>query len=128
MSFLKTVRAAAASLPLLAPAPAAADVTLINVLEVPEGRIDTVIAAWEAARDFLSGQPGYVHTALHRAIAPDARFQLINVAIWETSEAFTQAARRMREAAVFPAIEGLTINPALYRVIRSDRPTRGDGQ
>ena len=122
MSFRKIAQTVAASLALLAPAPGAADVTLINVFEVPEGQTETAIAAWEAARDFLSRQPGYVSTALHQAMAPDARFQLINVAVWETPEAFLQATQRMREANVFPTIEGLAINPALYRVVRTDLP------
>ena len=82
MSFLRTVQAAAIGLAVLAPSPGAADVTLINVFEVPDGQTEAVIAAWEAARDFMSEQPGYVHTALHRATAPDARFQLVNIAIW----------------------------------------------
>ncbi len=102
---------------------AAAEVTLINVFEVPAGRQAEAIAAWERARAFLSDQPGYVSTALHRALSPDARFALINVAIWDSPEAFRAAVAAMREAEVFPRIEGLGVNPALYRVIRDDAPS-----
>ncbi|WP_051644775.1 antibiotic biosynthesis monooxygenase family protein [Labrenzia sp. DG1229] len=59
-------------------------VTLINVFEVPADQIDTTVEFWEKSRDFLRQQPGYISTRLHRALAPDARFQLINVAIWES--------------------------------------------
>jgi quinol monooxygenase YgiN len=116
------VAALAAGITLTGAAPAAADVTLINVFEVPAGKEDAVIAAWEKARDFLRQEPGYVSTALHQAIAPDARFALINVAVWESAEAFRQATARMQAAGVLPEIEGLRFTPALYRVIRSDEP------
>lgn len=100
--------------------PATADVTLINVFEVPRGETERVIAAWEKARDFLSDEPGYIATALHRSIGDDARFQLINVARWESPQLFSKAIARMNEAEIFPKIDGLRINPALYRVIRTD--------
>ena len=97
-----------------------ADVTLINVFEVPESQIETVISAWEDARDFLSDEPGYIETSLHQSLQPNARFQLINVARWESQSAFLAATANMRAAGVFPRIEGLGVNPALYSVVRSD--------
>ena len=36
-------------------------------------------------------QPGYVSTRLHRSSDPDARFRFVNVAEWETAEAFGAA-------------------------------------
>lgn len=105
---------------------ALADVTLINVFEVPEGQRAAVVEQWETARDFLKEQPGYISTALHASIDEDARFALVNVARWETIQDFKQAAERLRGSAAYPRIEGLGINPALYEVIRSDRP-RGWG-
>ena len=115
---MKTVIAAAA---LAACAQtASAEVILINVFEVPEAEVETVIAAWEDARTFLSAEPGYIETSLHQSLQPDARFQIINVARWESPSAFQEATTRMRAAGVFPQIEGLGVNPALYRVVRSD--------
>ncbi len=99
---------------------ASADVTLINVFEVPEAQMETVISAWEDARDFLSEEPGYIETSLHQSLQPNARFQLINVARWESQSAFLAATANMRAAGVFPRIEGLGVNPALYSVVRSD--------
>ena len=70
------------------------------------------------SRDFLARQPGYVSTRLHRALRPDARFQLVNVAEWASAEAFQAATARMqRELAAAPP-PGLRFTPALYRVIR----------
>ena len=99
---------------------ASADVTLINVFEVPEARIETVISAWEDARAFLSEEPGYIATSLHQSLQPNARFQLINIARWESARAFMEATAKMRNAGVFPQIEGLGVNPALYTVVRMD--------
>ncbi len=103
----------------LAAGPAAAQpVTLINVFEVPAGRLDEAVRYWEAARDILVTQPGYVSTRLHQAITPDARFQLINVAVWESPAAFAAAMQRMQQGLRVPPPEGLRFSPALYRVIR----------
>ncbi len=99
---------------------ASADVTLINVFEVPEAQIETVISAWEDARAFLSEEPGYIETSLHQSLQPNARFQLINIARWESPSAFLEATTKMRTAGVFPQIEGLGVNPALYTVVRTD--------
>ncbi len=101
-------------------APAIADVVLINAFEVPEGQRDATVAAWENARDFLATQPGYISTALHGAMMPDARFELVNVARWESPDAFTAATQAMREAGVAAMPEGVIANPSLYTVIAAD--------
>ena len=93
-------------------------VVLINPFVVPEGRHEAAIRYWEQARDFLKEQPGYVSTQLHRSLQPDATFLLINVAVWESPEAFRAASQRMRDELGLPRIEGLMGNPALYEVIR----------
>lgn len=114
-------KAATAAMMLTAPlGPVAADVVLINVFEIPDGKRTESIAAWEAARDFLSAEPGYISTTLHEALEPDARFALINIAVWESTEAFEAATARMRAARAFQPPVGLTATPALYRVIRTD--------
>ncbi len=116
-----TLKAAVTALGLIGAAPSAsAAVTLINVFEAPAEQLDAAIAGWEAARDFLAKEPGYISTSLHQALTSDARFQLINVAIWESPAAFQAAIGKMQAAKVFPRLEGVIANPALYRVIRTD--------
>lgn len=99
---------------------ATADITLINVFEVPEGQQEATIAAWEVSRDFLAGQPGYSSTSLHAAIAPKTRFQLVNIATWESPEAFKAAVQNMRATGAYPEIKGLGVNPDLHTVIRGE--------
>ena len=94
-------------------------VALINIFEVPAGDEDEFIAAWEKTRDYLQTQPGYIDTALHQAVVPDAEFQFVNVARWRSAEEFTAATRSpgMREAAA--GLVGYRPHPALYRIVRT---------
>ncbi len=93
---------------------------LINPFEVPADKLEETIAMWEQARDFLQQQPGYISTALHQSVKPDARFQLINVAKWNSADAFMAATKKMWAEAGLPKIEGVVPNPALFTVIRRE--------
>ncbi|NKB19429.1 MAG: antibiotic biosynthesis monooxygenase [Alphaproteobacteria bacterium] len=95
-----------------------APVVLINPFTVPKDKLDDAIKSWETGRNFLSQQPGYISTKLHQSLSPDAQYLLINVAEWETPEAFKAATTAMRAKAKFPPIEGVVPAPALYSVIR----------
>ena len=93
-------------------------ITLINPFEVPTGKLKESIKYWELGRNFLKTQPGYISTKLHQSIKDDTRFQLINIAIWESSQAFKNATTKMHKKFGAPPVEGLKANPALYTVIR----------
>lgn len=95
-------------------------VTLINVFTVPADKVDESVRFWDAAARFMRRQPGYISTALHRSISPDASFMLINVAKWESVDAFRSASQALRAQSGIEPVEGLTANPSLYDVIRSD--------
>ena len=92
-------------------------IILINPFEVPKGTLEETIKYWESGRDFLKTQPGYVSTKLHQSIIDDARFQLINIAIWESPQEFKDATTKMHKKFGIP-VEGLKANPSLYTVIR----------
>lgn len=92
--------------------------TLINSFEVPSDKLEESIKYWETCRDFLMNEPGYISTKLHRSTKTDARFQLVNVATWETPEAFMNASKKMASELGVSPVEGLKANPALYTVIR----------
>jgi heme-degrading monooxygenase HmoA len=89
-------------------------VVLINAFEVPADQAEHFIAAWEETREFLRSQPGYIETALHQALTPDADFLFVNIARWETPEAFGAAigSAGMRAAGYKP-------HPSLYRIVRA---------
>jgi heme-degrading monooxygenase HmoA len=92
-------------------------VILINSFEVPGADADRFIPAWQRARDYLQGQPGYVDTALHQAITPDADFQFVNIARWATAEDFMRAIQSpgFRQAAA--DLAGYRAHPSLYTVV-----------
>jgi heme oxygenase (mycobilin-producing) len=95
-------------------------VTLINVFEIGHDDVEEFLREWQKRAEFLGRQPGFRSLRLHRALSPDARFQLVNVAEWDNAEAlqaataqdfFQQSAQRsMQQFAV-------AANPALYRVV-----------
>jgi heme-degrading monooxygenase HmoA len=93
---------------------------LINAFEVPPEADDDFIRGWEAARDYLQTQPGYLDTALHRAVSPDAAFRFVNIARWQSPQQFQAAVQSpgFREAS-----QGLVAyrpHPGLYEVIGPD--------
>ena len=92
-------------------------IILINPFEVPKGKLEESVTYWEACRDFLKNQPGYISTKLHQSIKDDSKFELINVAVWESPKAFTEASKKMvKELGVTPPA-GLKANPSLYNVV-----------
>src|SRR5215472_5749328 len=95
------------------------EVILINAFEVPAEDAEAFIAAWEKTRDYLRTQPGYVDTALHQAVGPDAEFQFVNVARWRSAEDFAAAigSTGFRESAA--GLAGYRPHPGLYRTVRN---------
>jgi heme-degrading monooxygenase HmoA len=90
-------------------------VVLINPFEVPASAGENFIAAWRKAADYMRRQPGFVSTRLHRALLPDARFGFINIAEWESPEAFTQAISTPEFASM--AAGSPPNYPSLYEVV-----------
>jgi heme oxygenase (mycobilin-producing) len=97
-------------------------VVLINPFEVPPDRHTEFVTRWERARDFLAGREGYLDTALHRSLAPEAEFRFVNVARWRSPRDFQAAmaapgfpGRRMPYAS----------HPALYQVVAEDDAPAG---
>ncbi len=93
-------------------------VVLINPFTVPADKVEEAIVFWEAGRDFLAQQPGYISTKLHRSLSPDAAYRLINVAEWESIDAFKAATAKMLALPNLPRVEGLSFAPELYDIIR----------
>jgi heme-degrading monooxygenase HmoA len=98
-----------------------ADVTVINPFEVPQGREDEALSMWDAFAEYFRKQPGYISTKLHKAINADARFHLVNIAEWDSVEAFQAAISNpglQDIAKAFPS--DILHYPGLYEVIRSE--------
>ena len=89
-------------------------IVLINPFEVQSGSEDAFFAVWRRVSGVMEARPGFIHTRLHRALA-GSRF--INVAEWESQEAFAAAltSSEFQEAVVALRELGKE-SPALYEV------------
>ncbi len=96
-------------------------VTLINVFEVPTEHVEVFIAQWRERAALMSTKPGFLDTRLHRAVSSQTRFQLVNVAHWESREALhaatadTEFQERISAVTANPRVPILA-HPALYQV------------
>ena|SRR5215207_4510714 len=66
--------------------------TVINVFEVPVKQIDTFIAQWRERAKIMSTALGFLDSRLHRALSSRTRFQVVNVAHWDSRQAWEAAA------------------------------------
>ena len=71
-------------------------VTLINVFEIEPDKLESFLAGWCERATLMSKQPGFRSLRFHRALSPDFRFQLVNVAEWETADALHAATAQER--------------------------------
>ena len=69
-----------------------APIVFINTFRVAPEEVDDFLDAWRVDGEFMKSQPGYVSTQLHSGIAGSTTF--INVAEWESVEAFRNAASK----------------------------------
>jgi heme oxygenase (mycobilin-producing) len=97
-------------------------VTFINVFEVPVEQIDTFIAHWRELAKIMSTAPGFCDTRLHRALSSQTRFQIVNVAHWDSRQAWEAATanpdfqERLRALAEDTEVQ-FSANPALYEIV-----------
>ncbi|WP_280234383.1 antibiotic biosynthesis monooxygenase family protein [Nocardia cyriacigeorgica] len=97
-------------------------VTFINVLEVPGEQVDAFIEQWRERAALMRTAPGFRDVRLHRALLPDARFQLVNVAHWDSAQACEAAGMNPAVvASVDDARKIASANPGLYEVVAEYR-------
>jgi len=97
-------------------------VTLINVFEVAAADVAEFIEKWQVRAAIMASAPGFRDARLHRAMTADARFQLVNVAHWDSAEhwmaaqsspAFVASLKELRAEVAFT----FTANPAIYETV-----------
>ncbi|GHF14501.1 putative monooxygenase [Amycolatopsis deserti] len=93
-------------------------VTFINVIELPADEVDAFVEQWRERAKLMRDAPGFRDSRLHRAKLPDARFQLVNVAHWDSAEAWRSATTNPAFQAAVGGVPGSVVpNPALYEVV-----------
>lgn len=95
-------------------------VTFINVFEIPSDEVDEFITRWRERARLMSTAPGFRNAQLHRATSSETRFQLINVARWESYDHWHDAISdpRLQDEIrrVAPADQAATPNMGFYTV------------
>jgi heme-degrading monooxygenase HmoA len=92
---------------------------LINTLEVQPADDDEFVANWEVAREYLQEQPGYIDTALHQAVSPNAEFRSVNIAHWASPQHFQEAVQSEGFESPTEKLERFKSHPGLYRVLKT---------
>ncbi|NIH80320.1 antibiotic biosynthesis monooxygenase family protein [Amycolatopsis viridis] len=93
-------------------------VTFINVIELPADEVDAFVEQWRERAKLMRDAPGFRDSRLHRAQLPDTRFQLVNVAHWDSAEAWEAATGQPGFRAAMRGVPGVVSpNPALYDVV-----------
>lgn len=97
-------------------------VTLINPFLVKAEDEEKFVRLWKKVDDYMRTQDGFIGTKLHKSIdsrtnLPPATFRFVNVALWQSVEAFEKAisSQKFKENAgeLLPYLGG----PGLYEVI-----------
>jgi heme-degrading monooxygenase HmoA len=98
----------------------AGPVTFVNVFELDPDRVDEFMEGWKERGEIMRRQPGFRSFRLHRALTPDASYQLVNVAVWESVDDLRAATANpefqasIREAA---ARFGAVAHPGVYTTV-----------
>ncbi len=95
-------------------------ITLINVFEISPDGVEHFLQEWRERAQFLGRQPGFRSFRLHQALNPDSRFQLVNVAEWDSAQALRAATAHdyFQESAQQSMHDfAVAAHPALYRVV-----------
>ncbi|MFF4312997.1 antibiotic biosynthesis monooxygenase family protein [Streptomyces sp. NPDC001507] len=97
--------------------PDGAGVTMVNLFELPNERVEEFLGAWRPRAQRASESPGFVDFRMHRAVS-DASLPLVNVAhyasveVWKALQADPEFQARK---AVNPPYA--TANPGLFEVV-----------
>ena len=64
---------------------------LLNTFVVPQGQENEFIEFWKHAVRDMKRQPGLISTALHKSLDDEASYRFVNIAHWESPEAYRKA-------------------------------------
>jgi len=92
-------------------------ITVINSIEVPQGKMEQILGSLGKFSDYFSQQAGYVSSTLHQSANPDAKFPLVNISKWESIEQFQTALSSDDFYKLAGTIEEFTSYPEVYQTL-----------
>jgi heme-degrading monooxygenase HmoA len=93
--------------------------TVIVAYQVAHEDCERFLDSWEKANGFLRDQPGFVGTALHRAVSANPDFRFVNVSRWEDEDAFRAAILRHDFQEASARLAAFPIHASAYEVVRT---------
>ena len=102
--------------------PGAGPVTLMNGFTVAPERDDAFQAVWSETSRYFVQRPGFLSLRLHRALSPAAPHRWVNVAVWQSEDAFRAAhsTEEFRRLVSQEAWRQFPSSPALFEVVTSE--------
>lgn len=91
--------------------------TAIVAYEVDAADSDLFLEAWRRANAHLGGQPGLVSSTLHQAASAAPRFRFVNVADWETGDAFRAATQSQGFQVASGDLAAYSVSAAVYQKV-----------
>lgn len=91
--------------------------TVIVSYEVAHEDADRFLDSWEKANEFLREQPGFVSTALHRAVSANPDFRFVNVSCWESDDAFRAATQSQDFRDASGRLSPFPIHASAYEIV-----------
>ena len=96
--------------------------TLINPFIVPQEEEEKFLALWKEIHAYMKEQPGFIETKFHKSLdthgrLPEPQFRFINVALWESPEAFAKVVTSNEFRSLAKDIMPYTAGPGFYEVI-----------
>jgi len=94
----------------------ACPVVLVNLFTLDRADEPAFLAAWKDDAGFMTRQPGFISTQLHRAIGENATF--LNYAVWESTARFRAAFTHpefQAKLATYPA--SVVASPHLFQKV-----------
>jgi heme-degrading monooxygenase HmoA len=98
----------------------AGPITFVNVFELDPEQVDEFMEGWKERAELMRKQPGFRSFRLHRALSPDASYQLVNVAVWDSLDAVRAATAQPEFQAMIQeagATFDVVAHPGVYTTI-----------
>jgi heme-degrading monooxygenase HmoA len=97
-------------------------VVLMNSFEVPAGRDEVFVELWTSTSQYFRRQHGFRSLRLHRAVSPGATYRFVNVATWDSLDAFqaAHATEEFRRVVTVPEWAEFPSSPVLFEVVTED--------
>ncbi|WP_322060153.1 antibiotic biosynthesis monooxygenase family protein [Paraburkholderia sp. J63] len=95
----------------------------INLLEIAEADIEQFVDDWNRRSKLMGQMPGFIRADLQKSLLPDHQYQLINVSLWQSYDAWVAAVDNPAYASELKTdlhrTSSVKVNRGFYRPVAS---------